>query len=197
MRAKEFIQERSQLNEIAPLALLAPVLPASLAWIASASLGTVAMWALSAYGAYTTAQEIQNAVKTTGSADPTSWPEELQFDLLGQIVGVALFASMPMLKDKWNSLWKKVPAEMKKDAMKKVMPEIEKAIEKTVNKPAGKSGGGTAGTVPKDPNKIERPYNTEPNTVNKATPQPTTPQPATPKNPNWTEKPYQKEGLVK
>jgi len=204
MKIRE-VTESQQLNELAPLAFLAPMLPASLAWIATASVGTVALWAISAYSAWGTGTEIKNAIDTSGP-NPGDWPEDLQFELLGQIVATALVASAPMLKKPFLTAWGKMSDVFKRTVFAKVKPKLEAELAKAANKPAGASGGGTAGTKDpnkidrpfsnqpgtKDPNRIEKPYSTDPAAVSKAN-SPSAP----PKNPNLVDRPYQKEELLR
>jgi hypothetical protein len=204
MKIRE-VTESQQLNELAPLALLAPMLPASLAWIATASVGTVALWAISAYSAWVTGTEIKNAIDTSGP-NPSEWPEELQWELMGSIIGGALFSAAPLLKSSFMSVWGKLPSDVKRMAFSKAKPKLEAELAKAANKPAGASGGGTAGTKDpnkidrpfsnqpgtKDPNRVEKPYSTDPAAVSKAN-SPSAP----PKNPNLVDRPYQKEELLR
>ncbi len=193
MRANEFIVERKQLNELAPLAFLAPSLPPALGFIATAGLGSIAMWALTAYATMDTVNDMRRAAEKSGSNNPLDWPEDIQFELLGSFIGMALFASLPFLKSGWNKIWNKIPNDAKKEAFEKVAPTIQKNLDKA---PA------------KDPNKIDRPFSKD---AAPAQPTGTTPPPggtgafdkmakdltSKPKNPNWVEKPYQKESLAK
>lgn len=188
MRLRE-ITETRQLNEVAPLALLAPVLPASLAWIATATIVDIALWALSAYSAWMTGKEIEKAIIDNGP-DPSTWPTELQDDLIGQIIGGAIFSIAPVLKPAFQKVWNEVPANLKRMAFDKLKPRLQKELEKTVNKPAGTPGGGTAGT--KDPNRIEKPFSKEPDAVS-----PANSAGKPPKNPNLIDRPYQKEQLLR
>lgn len=204
MRLRE-ITETKQLNEVAPLAFLAPALPASLAWIASAGLGTIALWAVSAYSTWMTLKDIDNAIQTSGP-NPGDWPEGLQFELLGQIIAAALFAVAPALKTPFLSAWSKVSDSVKRVAFLKAKPKLEAELLKAANKPAGASGGGTAGTKNpnrvdrpfskdqpvKDPNRIEKPFSKDADAVSKANSAG-----APPKNPNLIDRPYQKEELLR
>jgi hypothetical protein len=209
MRIREVTESR-QLNEVAPLAFLAPMLPASLAWIGSAGLGTVALWAVSAVSTWLTIKDIDNAIATSGP-NPGDWPEDLQFELLGQIVGAALFATAPMLKKPFLSAWSKMSDGIKRTVFAKVKPKLEAELAKAANKPAGASGGGTAGT--KDPNRVDRPFSKDaagtspaknPNQVERpfskdastVSPANSAGRPA-PKNPNLVDRPYQKEELLR
>jgi hypothetical protein len=199
MRLRE-ITETRQLNEVAPLAFLAPVLPGAVAWIATASLVEVGLWAVSAYGAWTTAKEIQKAIDENGP-DPSNWPTELQDDLLGQIIGGALLAAAPVLKPLFQKMWSKVPADVKRVAFDKLKPRLQKELEKTANKSAGSPGtknpnnierpfSKDAGT--KTPNSIERPFSKDPAAVS-----PANSAGLPPKNPNLVDRPYQKEELLR
>ena len=188
MKIRE-VTESKQLNEVAPLAFLAPMLPASLAWIGSAGLGTIALWAISAVSTWLTIQDIKNAVATSGP-NPGDWPEDLQFELLGQIVGAALFASAPFLKKPFLSAWSKMSNGVKRTVFAKVKPKLEAELAKAANKPAGASGGGTAGT--KNPNQVERPFSKDASVVS-----PANSAGKPPKNPNLIDRPYQKEELLR
>lgn len=191
MRLRE-ITETRQLNEVAPLALLAPLLPPALGWIATASLVEIALWALSAYSAWVTGKEIEKAINDNGP-DPSKWPIELQDDLIGQIIGGAIFSAAPLLKPAFQKAWGKVPSDIKRMAFGKLKPRLQKELEKTSTKNPNSIERPFSKDAPaKDANRVERPFSKEPNTVSPANSAGTPP-----KNPNLIDRPYQKEELLR
>ena len=210
MKVREIITERQQLNEVAPLAFLAPYLPSALAWIATAGWFAILAWGAAAWSTYETIAKMKGIVETEG-ADPTKWSPETQEDVAGDIAATALAAALgpawSMAKKTYDRVWKSTPPEIKKQVFDKAIPEINKVIEKTgvkaknpnlVDKPYSKD----AAPVAKDPNKVERPYSKDAPAAPTTTPPPggagafsqmAQQMTKAPKNPNRVERPFSKQ----
>lgn len=151
MKVAEIISERQRLNEAAPLAFLAPYLPAALAWIATASWLAIIGWGLAAWSTAETVLKIKGIVEAEGT-DPTKWSPETQYDVASDIAATAVAAALgpawKAAKGMYDKVWKTTPDNIKKEVFNKSVPEIEKVIAKT-------------GVKPKDPNLIDRPYSKE------------------------------------
>lgn len=199
MKVREIIAERQQLTEAAPLAFLAPYLPAALAWIATAGWLTILGWGVAAWSTAETVIKMKGIVEAEGT-DPTKWKPETQYDVAGDIAATAVAAALgpawKAAKGTYDKVWKTTPPEIKKEAFDKAIPEIEKVIAKTgvkpkdpnlVDKPFSKDVPAATTAEPKvapkvrDPNKVERPYSKE---------VPSTTPPV--KDPNRVERPFSK-----
>lgn len=166
MKVREIITERQKLNEVAPLAFLAPYLPAAAAWIATASWFSVMAWAAAVWSTYETIDKIKGIVEAEGP-NPFKWSpettEDLGWDMLATASAAALGPAWAGVKKLYSKAWKSTPPEIKKQVFDKSIPEINKVIAKTgvkpknpnlVDKPYSKDTAPTA----KDPNKVERPF---------------------------------------
>jgi len=211
MKVREIITERQQLNEVAPLAFLAPYLPAALAWIATAGWFAILAAGAAAWSTYETIAKMKGIVETEGP-DPTKWSPETQYEVASDIAASAVAAALgpawSAAKKTYDKVWKSTPPEIKKQVFDKALPEINKVIEKTgvkaknpnlVDKPYSKD----AAPVAKDPNKVERPYSKDsaPDAPTTATPPPggagafsqmAQQMTKTTKNPNRVERPFSK-----
>lgn len=211
MKVREIITERQQLNEVAPLAFLAPYLPAALAWIATAGWFAILAAGAAAWSTYETIAKMKGIVETEGP-DPTKWSPETQYEVASDIAASAVAAALgpawSAAKKTYDKVWKSTPPEIKKQVFDKALPEINKVIEKTgvkaknpnlVDKPYSKD----AAPVAKDPNKVERPYSKDsaPDAPTTSTPPPggagafsqmAQQMTKTTKNPNRVERPFSK-----
>jgi hypothetical protein len=211
MKVREIITERQQLNEVAPLAFLAPYLPAALAWIATAGWFAILAAGAAAWSTYETIAKMKGIVETEGP-DPTKWSPETQYEVASDIAASAVAAALgpawSAAKKTYDKVWKSTPPEIKKQVFDKALPEINKVIEKTgvkaknpnlVDKPYSKD----AAPVAKDPNKVERPFSKDaaPTSPSTAPPpggagafsQMAQQMSKTTKNPNRVERPFSKQ----
>jgi hypothetical protein len=180
MKINEVINKQ-QVSEIAPLAAIGITAGAgALTW-------AVVMAAVDAYFIYDAGKEI-NAILSKYGYDTSKVSEDDWWEITIVVIATGVALAAPAL------------GKMTKAAVIKYMPESikTKAIELVKGKVIDKVAKDKP-AVAKDPNKIDRPFSKDPSTTPAGTSgggTAGTTKPAT-KNPNWVEKPYQKEEILR
>lgn len=139
MRAKEFIVEKRQVNEVFPALAGIPVVGGALA---SMGVGALAWHLLNAgvgaYQAYSTWNTYQDKAAAYGP-NILDWPEDEKQMIMDDImmagfvslVGAAAPKFISMVK---NKIFTNIPKEAKEEALEKVAPKIEGDLKKIIEK---------------------------------------------------------------
>lgn len=152
MRAKEFITEKHQLNEFAPLALI----PGIAAWLGSMSavalIFHVINVGLSIMVANDLINEYQDKAAAWGPNPRTDWPEEEWEDLCDRAmwtgIGSVFAGIAPKVFSLVKNAFKSIPKEAKDQAMKEIAPKMETEFKKIIekNKTSKSTPGGNPAT---------------------------------------------------
>ncbi len=140
MRAKEFVVERRQVNEVFPLLAAIPVVGASLATMTAGMLiWRVFNLGMAAWQISSTWESYQDKATAFGP-NPLEWPEDekekIMWDIIVagiiSLVGPAAGKSIQLIKSQIS----KIPKEIKDEALEKIAPKMEVELKKVIKKDA-------------------------------------------------------------
>ncbi len=161
MRAKDFVVERRQVNEVFPLLAAIPVVGASLATMTAGMLiWRVLSLGMAAWQISSTWDSYQDKATAFGP-NPLEWPEDEKEQIMWDIIAAGVISLVGPAAGKAIQLIKsqisKIPKEVKQEAMEKIAPQIEVELKKVIKKDTPVSGtkvtrdapGTTASAQPK------------------------------------------------
>lgn len=185
MRLREITESPRQIDEFLPA--VAGVGIGALTWL-------IISKAIDAYFVYTAVDEIMGVVaKHGGNVTKITDDEWWDISITVIVAGLAL-TPLPGKAIKWtfDKVSKAIPAELKSKIINLVKSKFVKSVEiAPANKAASTSGGSASGSDIYKPQPRRNRVDSVPSTKSAE------PAPATPKNPNWVDKPFQKEELMR